>query len=135
MRRGLAAVLVAVSCLTGAPAFAQKAADYENHCDDAEKDCKASLAQFRKWFPLAMRGDYQGQRNVAFCLSRGCDGAVFQRPITGCAWRMVIVGSGSPKVDSTDTANLKNECGKLDEVDRQAAAAQATTLMAKIPRR
>jgi hypothetical protein len=132
-----AVFIVILLLIAVAPARAQNAADYELGCDGAADTrwCKIQLADFRKWFPLAMRGDYQGQRNVAFCLSEGCDGAIVKKPITACAWRMVIVGSGSPKVDQGDTANLKNACGRLDETERQAAAAQATTLLAKIPRR
>lgn len=131
------AVTILTMLVLTAPAQAQKASDYELECEGASdvKWCNVQLAQFRKWFPLALRGDYQGQRNVAYCLSDGCDGAVMKKPITSCAWRIVIVGSGSPKVDQIDTNNLKNACGRLDETERQAAAAQAATLLAKIPRR
>jgi len=120
-----------------APVGAQQASDYALACvdDAADSLCKTSLAQFKKWFPLAMRGDYQGQRNVAFCLSTGCDGAVLIRPITGCAWRLVIVSSGSKDVDQSDTGNIKHYCGKLDAVEREAAAAQAAALLAKTLRR
>ncbi|UYO38577.1 hypothetical protein KQX62_17915 [Rhodopseudomonas palustris] len=126
---GLAALLIA------APAAAQKAADYELSCEESDTWCNISLKQFRKWYPLAWRGDYQGQRNIAFCLRDGCDGAIRTNPITGCAWRMVIVASGSPKVDSSDTLNLKTDCGKLDAVEREAASAQAARMLAKIQRR
>ncbi|ABE64051.1 conserved hypothetical protein [Nitrobacter hamburgensis X14] len=113
-------------------ASAQTASDYTNQCDDGADDCRASLAQFKKWFPRAMRGDYQGQRNVAFCLSTGCDGAVTMRPLAGCAWRLLIVATGSKDVDQSDTLNMKRDCGKLDDIDRQAAAAQSARLIAKI---
>ena len=128
-------VLLLLAALAITPAAAQQAADYELSCEGADRDCKASLTQFRTWFPKAMRGDYQGQRNIAFCLSTGCDGAVRPRPLTACAWRLVIVSTGSKHVDQGDTANLKNDCGKLDETDRRAAAAQSVALLARMQRR
>lgn len=127
--------LIIAALLVAAPAAAQNAADYELGCEASDKLCNASRQDFRKWYPLAWRGDYQGQRNVAFCLRDGCDGAVRTNPITGCAWRMVIVGSGSPKVDTSDTLNLKTDCSRLDAVEREAATAQAARMLAKIPRR
>jgi hypothetical protein len=48
---------------------------------------------------------------------------------------MVIITSGSSEVWTGDTDNLKIECGKLDEVERQAAAAQATAISTKITTR
>lgn len=69
--------------------------------------------QTQKSFPADWRaandGDYQGQRNVAYCLSTGCDGAVAVDRSAGCAWRMVILGSGAA-VDSTDIMNYRFEC-------------------------
>lgn len=130
----LLTVLVVV--LIGGPATAQKAQDYFGLC--SEPDCQTEQKEFAKWFPKAMRGDYQGQRNVAFYLGgnsvTGVQGAITANKITACAWRMVIIGSGSPKVDSSDTANVKHDCGKLDEVERIAAQSQATTLITKIKR-
>jgi hypothetical protein len=115
---------------------AQTADDYLGHCESESKYCSVDQKEFKKWFPKAMRGDYQGQRNVAFMLSgRGEAGAVIPNKITGCAWRMLIIASGSPKVDSTDTSNLKLDCGRLGDVEREAAAAQAQTLSKRIGRR
>lgn len=122
--------------LIGGPASAQRAQDYFGLC--SEPDCKTDQKEFSKWFPKAMRGDYQGQRNIAFYLSgnsvTGTHGAIIANKITACAWRMVIIGSGSPHVDSSDTANVKRDCGKLDDVERIAAQAQATALITKIKR-
>lgn len=91
-----------------------------------EKWCEATLATFKaKDWPGAWRGDYQGQRNVSYCLSTGCDGAVKENGVGGCAWRIIIMASGSPKVDDTDTQNHKLYCGRLTDVERAAAHAQA----------
>ncbi|MDB5596244.1 MAG: hypothetical protein JWM36_3205 [Hyphomicrobiales bacterium] len=97
-----------------------------------EQMCDFSQKQFKAEYPKAYRRDYQAQRNIAFCLSQGCDRAVITNPILGCAWRMVIVGSGFSMVDTTDTGNLRVECGRLDAVERVAASAQAQVLMKKI---
>jgi hypothetical protein len=116
--------------------MAEKAQDYLTPCDSAA--CKADQQEFLKWYPRAVRGDYQGQRNVAFMLggrSAGQPtGAIAANKITACAWRMVIVTSGSLKVNDGDTFNLKHDCGKLDDVERQAAAAQATLISSRIRR-
>lgn len=100
---------------------------------EAQPYCEASLASFKgKDWPGAWRGDYQGQRNVSFCLSSGCDGAVKENPVGGCAWRIIIMASGSPKVDDTDTQNHKLYCGRLTNVERAAAHAQAERTFAAI---
>lgn len=143
--RPLAAALIAVSCLTGAPAFAQKAEDYLGYCPDEDNVRKAQYEEtcdelqklFRKQFPKAMRGDYASQRNVAFWLGMGNKGpAIIQNKITACAWRFVIIASGDPEVGPGDTMNLKHDCGKqLDDVERAAAQGQANALIVEIWRR
>jgi hypothetical protein len=51
--------------------------------------CQQSAEQFRSEYPRALRGDYGAQRNVAYCLITGRDGAVRTDRITGCAWRAI----------------------------------------------
>src|SRR5690606_11383289 len=91
--------------------------------------CDRTQADFEKWFSNAYKGDYSSQRNVAFCLSTGCDGAVMTKPIKGCAWRMVIVVSGSAEADQSDTGNMEADCGKLSGNEFEAAKAQAARIM------
>ncbi|HEY0155491.1 MAG TPA: hypothetical protein VGB92_26075 [Longimicrobium sp.] len=80
----------------------------------------------------AMAGDYQAQRNLAYQLS-GDAGGVPVNPILSCAWRIVIVESGSPSVNTGDTGNLEYYCNKrLGAAERVAAAAQAKRLQARI---
>lgn len=112
---------------------ADQAADHLGTCISAsnEASCKADRQQFAKEYQEAYKGNYQAQRNAAYCLSTGCDGAVRQNKILGCAWRIVIVTSGSPKVDSSDTANLKHNCGQLSEVEFIAAKTQASNIINK----
>lgn len=137
-----AAALVAISCLTGAPAFAQKADDYLGYCSEEDnvrstqkQTCDDVQKEFKKWFQKAMRGDYQAQRNVAFAIGgREFDNKTAFRPnkITACAWRLVIIASGSPEVWSGDTDNVKIDCGKLDDVERAASQGQSAALITKI---
>ena len=78
----------------------------------------------------ALAGDYQARRNMAFCFRVGDDGVVCRgwprpAPIEACAWRAVVLFSGDRRVDGTDTAGLKIDCGKLDAADLAAAEAKA----------
>ncbi|CDZ61411.1 Hypothetical protein NGAL_HAMBI2605_14910 [Neorhizobium galegae bv. orientalis] len=93
--------------------------------------CKFTRATWQKEYDNAITGVYQGQRNVSFCLSTGCNDAIRQNKILGCAWRIVIIETGHLKADSTDTANLNYYCGReqVDETGRRAANAQARTMM------
>lgn len=76
----------------------------------------------------AYEGDYGDQRNLAYCLSRDCGGAIVLKPVLGCAWRMVIAVSGHADVDDGDISNLKLECGKLDAAAFATSKAQARKL-------
>ncbi|QZN99513.1 hypothetical protein [Chenggangzhangella methanolivorans] len=81
----------------------------------------------------AWKGDYQGQRNVAFCLLTGCDDSIRVDRLTGCAWRIVIVQSGASEVDQSDTLNLDVNCAaKLSRTEKQAAVAKAATIYKKV---
>lgn len=88
--------------------------------------CEVTRVTFaRQDWPRAWRGDYQGQRNAAFCRSDGCAGAVQIDKAEGCAWRVIIIQGNSLQADSTDTGNLKVFCSQLDAADRHLAAAKA----------
>jgi hypothetical protein len=94
--------------------------------------CKYALQTFRKDYPKALKKDYQAQRNVAFCLSTGCDGAVYKNPIQGCAWRMIILGSGKKQVDESDTGSYGIYCKRLDKDAFKAARIRADNLFYQI---
>lgn len=68
---------------------------------------------------LALQGNYQAQRNFAYSLSQE-----HNNPIGACAWRLVILKSGSPKVDATDVSNVETQCGKLSALEQEAAASR-----------
>lgn len=134
------AILAVVACLAMMPigAMASEADEYIAHgnCVGADTFCKNNAKQFRDEFPRALRGDYDAQRNVAFCFMTGCDGAVTQDRPRGCAWRAVIIASGSPKVTSGDRSNFDNSCrGKLIGSDATAFGSQFERLFQRIYRR
>ncbi len=100
-----------------------------------ENWCKQAIAVWDKDYKKAIHGNYQGQRNVSFCLSNGCvsfyHGFIKQNKVLGCAWRIVILKSGHLDADETDTDNFKLYCGPsfLDDAGRVAAEAQAATML------
>lgn len=102
----------------------------------ADKEfCEFTRQKFIKEWPQAWAGDYQAQRNTAFCLSTSCDTAVNLKPILGCAWYKVIMASGNIKVDQTDAGNVKVYCGRLEALEQNAAVEQAKTLFLAIYQR
>lgn len=124
------------SLLWAGAALAQdKAASHLAICDDANRFCAGAQTEFKADYPKAWRGNYQAQRNVAFMFGRDPDGAVRKNPLLACAWRMVIVNAGHLELGTTDTSNVKIDCGKLDEVEQAAATRQAITIQQTIRRR
>ncbi|MDM9647743.1 hypothetical protein [Rhizobium sp. S163] len=110
--------------------------DYLNSINDCQAasdkaGCEYAKATWSKNYQKAVKGEYQGQRNVSFCLSTGCNEAIRINPVLGCAWRIVIIQSGHLETDITDTSNQKHFCGPelLDDAGRQAAAAQSKQLL------
>lgn len=91
--------------------------------------CERSRTNFPGEWNRALQGDYGAQRNVAFCLQDGCDGALLPNPLLSCAWRMVITTSGHSEYGYGDDANLRLACGRLSESLRVAAAAQARRIL------
>lgn len=95
----------------------------------------SSLQEYEALEKKAMAGDYQAQRNIAYWLTGGNNGAPPLNPILGCAWRLVILKSGSSSVDSSDVSNKQLYCDKrLDLDSRKAAEAQAAKLLKQIKR-
>ena len=86
------------------------------------------MSKYEAMEKAALSGDYQAQRNLAYTLATG----IPHNPILSCAWRIVIVQSGSSQVDQSDTGNKKFACGKLNPDELSAAEAQAKKLQAKI---
>lgn len=97
--------------------------------------CEAQVKQFREEWPQANKGDYQAQRNVAYCYANGCDGAVMPDLVTACAWRIVIMASPAD-ITSGDTANYRHDClQKATSTMRADAFVMAGRLFKKIYKR
>lgn len=100
-------------------------------CSDAM--CATAQVQFAEadW-PAAWLGDYGAQRNVAYCLITGCEGAVQIDKSAGCAWRAVILEMNSDEAGDGDAANMETECADLSPVQRQLAISKAEKIAAKV---
>ncbi|MCX8506633.1 MAG: hypothetical protein ORN98_08480 [Alphaproteobacteria bacterium] len=96
-----------------------------------EAEDPSEQTDIAKLKPKAMKGDYQAQRNLAYAYSTNDD--LTQRNVMlACAWRMVILRSGSERIDASDVVNKDFYCGKLDEYSIKAANIQADNLVKKI---
>ncbi len=142
MKRFLALAVLAWSCNASAGDW-RPAKDYLFLADDCAtsddpKHCQLMKDSWERDYNGAITGDYQGQRNVAYCLSTGCKetygNSLRTNPVLGCAWRVVIVNSGHLDADKLDGDAMKLYCGPqyLDDVGRTMADAQARTLLQMI---
>lgn len=81
----------------------------------------------------ALAGDYQSQRNIAWCFIDGCYGVEPIDDVRACAWRLIIAAAKNPKSDASDVDNVRIDCDQaLTPEDRASAAAKAQTLFRKI---
>jgi hypothetical protein len=108
-------------------------------CEAAASPKMCELGQ-REWvddYKLAIAGDYQGQRNVAFCLRDGCDDAVLPNLVLSCAWRLAILKAGHLELESTDFSNVKLLCTpqKMGADEFSAAESQARQILKMIASR
>lgn len=98
-----------------------------------QESCEVNKVQFaRRDWPKAWQGDYQAQRNVAFCRSNGCEGAVASNKVEACAWRSIILVAHVGATDDSDTQNLKADCGNIDQTDAAVATGSARQIFEKI---
>lgn len=89
--------------------------------------CETVRESFKSDYRAAQAGDYSAQRNIAFCLINGCDGAVTKDPVESCAWRMIIQGTPDTK-EPTERESYRNACSGLVNADRKQALARAETM-------
>lgn len=82
---------------------------------------------------LALNGDYQAQRNIAY--SYATDPEKFGRNhIQACGWYLVVLSSGSPKVDAGDKSNVEVYCSHkfLNDSERSQAFSFGKEIYGKI---
>lgn len=97
-------------------------------CQSQAADCVVNQAEIIASAKFAYKGDYQAQRNIAFCLFTGCQGAVIVDKALSCAWRTVILAAASSEVDATDTSNLQACKNDLTPTENAAAISRAGNL-------
>jgi hypothetical protein len=124
---------------------AERVAAYRDHvplgapgfgiCGDGDELCRINQYNWatQDW-AHAHNGDVEAIRNVANCLSTSCEGAVMPNRVQGCAWRMVVIDSGSAVVTENDARAADEACGPLDQIARVAAVNRAAELAHTIPR-
>jgi hypothetical protein len=106
---------IALSLMSGVPASAAQGVNSQLRSCAAAKDvayCRVQRGQFVYDWTRAHRGEYAAQRDVAFCLRFGCDGAVKVNKVAACAWRIVILGSDAPWARG-DLMNYKADCAGI----------------------
>lgn len=124
------AVLLAIGMAS--PAWAETASDYLQPCG-GDRTCEVQRGEFTEAFSAALKRDYQGQRNVSFCLYDGCDGAVRINRTLGCAWRLVILNAGSPKADNTDVSFFDARCrSRLTGTEQSLMNAQGREIFRRV---
>ncbi len=142
MRALLAAILACgcVSLVEAGETLWRPAMDYlavDDDCASATdpETCKWMKESWTRDYEGAISGQYAGQRNVAHCLSTGCEAtygkSIRKNPILGCAWHIVIINSGHLDASSVDASSFKTYCGPhfLDDLGRKMADAQARTIL------
>ena len=101
-------------------------------CEGAKDQamCEQTQKTWARSYNGALAGDITGQRNLAYCFSTGCDGAILSNRIAGCAWAVVVLRYGHLDVRELDLDIAKLYCGKqLDDLGRVAADALAARIL------
>ncbi|WP_287601210.1 hypothetical protein [Thiothrix sp.] len=99
---------------------------------EAEKaaDLKTQLADLET---KARKKDYKAQRNLAYMLGGGQlvghREATDEQKISACAWRLVIIKSGSEEVNAGDEENFAMDCNKLADPQKDKAADEAVKIL------
>jgi hypothetical protein len=125
----LSVVSLALWVAPAVQAEAHEAAKYVVMCiqPDTLADCEKGTKALYSLYKKAYRGDYQARRNLAYSLQIGSFPAR-KDPVAACTWRLIIIASGSTKVDDSDFANMNLICGRLSQPDLGQAKAEAVTL-------
>ena len=95
--------------------------------------CAVNKVTFEKrdW-PGAWSGDYEWQRNVAYCLQTGCDGAVMTDSTEACAWRAAIIELHPRDATELDADMLQHACGDLSPTRRELAIRKGEEIIAQL---
>jgi len=79
----------------------------------------------------ARGGNLDAQRELADCLTKGCEGVQPDRTLA-CAWRIVIVAGGMPGVTATDVESRRLACDNLASAEQSRASARARSIFKQL---
>lgn len=121
--------------------YAALSDQYLAPCIDASSKggytCEDFVADFRLEYWSAMQGDDFPQQELADCFKHDsnyrnepplCGGMVMKNRIMECAWRLIRISSGNPKITPNDADSYDDYCGDQSWAEKQATLAQATRL-------
>lgn len=87
-----------------------------------------SLKQ-KEFRALAIKGDYQGMRNIAYSYAAPLKGEAGSK-VSSCAWYLLVPVVHKDKFDAGDVGNVSVYCGKLSQTDLTAAYEYAFKILA-----
>ncbi|MER2268937.1 hypothetical protein [Methylobacterium oxalidis] len=95
-------------------------------CEQADHSCQETQKEFKAFFPRALAGEREAQRNVSSCLTNGCEDAVQRDRVLGCAWRLMIIKSAASESKNIDEDYFSANCtGSLTDADVAHLESQA----------
>jgi len=100
---------------------------------DKKQICESNRIDFLINYVDAFYNHITAQQNVAFELG-GDGGTLMPMPgilinhLQSCAWRLAILSSGGPAVDSSDLVYARGDCNQISPDLRVAAAARAKAI-------
>ena len=118
--------MVALGALAlAAPVSAQSrdAESYFGDCSTAAEPtwCEATQKTWPDDVAGAFAGDYQGLRNMAYCLSTGCNGAIVIDKREGCAWRALAYAAAPTGADKiSENNNMDAFCKGVPQAEIMA---------------
>lgn len=77
---------------------------------------------------LALKGDYQAQRNLAYGYAAWPYPGQKKDAALACSWYLLVLRSDSPKLNAGDVGNVKVYCDPLDFEVRLLAERKANSL-------
>lgn len=92
------------------------------------KDCMEFQDEFVREYINAYSGDYLAISNVSTMFSQPLAGAVRVNDVQGCAWRLVLMRSGSPYLSNLDKDVTKEVCAAAGGLRDQAAVSRANEI-------
>ncbi|WP_278368121.1 hypothetical protein [Acetobacter orientalis] len=100
--------------------YMEEAQEFLGSCPlskDENDDCVNNQARFEQEYVNAYSGDYLAQSNIAYELWASPSGILRKNIRQACAWRLIVITSGSPYLSDIDIERSKETCGDIDARD------------------